>query len=59
MREYMAVGTMQDDSAKWAWLTSRLSNFVQEGKLLVFVSSKTGAEELADNLAKQCKPILF
>jgi ATP-dependent RNA helicase DDX42 len=43
----------QDDSGKWGWLTDHLEGMVSAGKVLIFVSSKQGCEELAVNLNKQ------
>eukprot|EP00644_Phytophthora_capsici_P002797 jgi/Phyca11/56588/gw1.55.166.1 len=37
--------------AKWPWLTSQIRRLVDEGRLLIFASSKTGCEELSKNLA--------
>ncbi|KAK1945948.1 DEAD-box ATP-dependent RNA helicase 24 [Phytophthora citrophthora] len=37
--------------AKWPWLMSQIRRLVDEGRLLIFASSKAGCEELAKNLA--------
>lgn len=46
------VEVLGGDGDKWQWLTARMRDLVAMGKLLVFVSSKSGAEELATNLNK-------
>ena len=42
----------QDNSGKWSWLIAHLDGLVAKGKVLVFVSSKQGCDELAQNLIK-------
>lgn len=42
----------QDNGEKWSWLTGHLEGLVSKGKVLVFVSSKQGCDELALNLQK-------
>ncbi|KAG7394838.1 hypothetical protein PHYBOEH_004604 [Phytophthora boehmeriae] len=37
--------------AKWPWLMAHLRDLVDQGRLLIFASSKAGCEELAKNLA--------
>jgi ATP-dependent RNA helicase DDX42 len=39
-----------NESEKWPWLIPRLPQFVQEGSVLIFVSTKLAAEELSNNL---------
>uniref|UniRef100_A0A1I7ZKL3 RNA helicase n=1 Tax=Steinernema glaseri TaxID=37863 RepID=A0A1I7ZKL3_9BILA len=41
------LGTRED---KWVWLTQRLVEFTSLGKVLIFVTKKIHAEELAHNL---------
>ena len=47
------VHVFQDGSNKWTWLTSRLVEFTSAGSVLIFVTKKANAEELANNLKKQ------
>jgi ATP-dependent RNA helicase DDX42 len=44
------VEIFQDDSKKWAWLASHADEFVAEGKVLIFVSSKLGTENITESL---------
>ena len=44
------VVVLSNDEAKYQWLAHRLPGLVREGKVLVFVSSKQGCEELAGRL---------
>ena len=44
------VEILQDDSTKWAWLSSHADEFVAEGKVLIFVSSKLGTENITESL---------
>jgi superfamily II DNA/RNA helicase len=39
-----------DSNAKWSWLSSRADEFVADGKVLIFVLSKAGTEELTSML---------
>ncbi|XP_071949373.1 ATP-dependent RNA helicase DDX42-like [Antedon mediterranea] len=47
------VKLLQEDYQKWKWLTSRLVSFMTVGSVLIFVTKKVNAEELATNLGKQ------
>lgn len=38
---------------KWNWLTSRLVEFTSSGSVLLFVTKKANAEELANNLKQE------
>uniref|UniRef100_A0A7S3LTS7 RNA helicase n=2 Tax=Aplanochytrium stocchinoi TaxID=215587 RepID=A0A7S3LTS7_9STRA len=40
----------QSDNEKWNWLASNLKGFVQNGKVLVFVSQKAGCDQLASSI---------
>lgn len=42
---------LQRDAEKWPWLESHLVEFSARGRLLVFVNSKEGAEELAKSIS--------
>eukprot|EP00624_Nannochloropsis_granulata_P006160 evm.model.NODE_44740_length_13915_cov_24.414877.4 len=44
------VVVLPNDEAKYQWLAHRLPGLVREGKVLVFVSSKQGCEDLAGRL---------
>ncbi|CAB3402551.1 unnamed protein product [Caenorhabditis bovis] len=44
------VLVLPDQDAKWAWLTQNLVNFASLGKVLVFVTKKLNAEEVARKL---------
>jgi superfamily II DNA/RNA helicase len=46
------VEIVENDQAKWAWLSDRADEYVAEGKVLIFVLSKTGVEELTNALRK-------
>ena len=35
---------------KWPWLVGRLPQFLQQGKIVVFVGAKVATEELGKNL---------
>jgi ATP-dependent RNA helicase DDX42 len=41
------VEVLEDDDAKWAWLTQKLHGMLLKGQLLVFVQSKDAAEAMA------------
>lgn len=45
------VEVLQSEALKWGWLTQRLEHFLQQGTVLIFVSTKSAAEELARNLS--------
>ncbi|CAM9887607.1 unnamed protein product, partial [Phaeothamnion confervicola] len=51
------VAVVPDDACKWSWLRDRLSGFVAAGKVLVFVSSKQGCEELCTSIAANGKGV--
>ncbi|CAI4230672.1 unnamed protein product [Auanema sp. JU1783] len=44
------VEILSDRDAKWTWLTSHLIGFASEGKVLIFVTKKMDAEEVARKL---------
>jgi ATP-dependent RNA helicase DDX42 len=44
------VEIFQDENQKLSWLYSHADEFIAEGKVLVFVSSKIGTETIAENL---------
>ena len=37
---------MDTDEKKWPWIVERLYDFMKEGSVLIFVSTKNSAEEL-------------
>mmetsp|Transcript_32379 Transcript_32379/g.44361 ORF Transcript_32379/g.44361 Transcript_32379/m.44361 type:complete len:625 (+) Transcript_32379:410-2284(+) len=41
---------LPDEMSKWSWLSSRIDDFAAEGKVLIFVLSKAGVEELTKSL---------
>ena len=41
---------LPDDNAKWGWLSARIDEYAADGKVLIFVLSKVGTEELAQAL---------
>jgi ATP-dependent RNA helicase DDX42 len=49
------VEMVNNDNDKWCWLSSRADEFVAEGKVLIFVLSKKGVEELALSLQNYFK----
>ncbi|GJJ75691.1 ATP-dependent RNA helicase DDX42 [Entomortierella parvispora] len=44
------IDVLKDDSLKWNWLLSRLSEFEALGSVMIFVSRKSGVVELTENL---------
>lgn len=44
------VKVMPEGPAKWDWLTTNLIDFMSQGSVLIFVTKKAHAEELAANL---------
>ncbi len=44
------VHVFEDGAEKWNWINARLVEFVSAGKVLVFVTQKVNAAELAKNL---------
>lgn len=42
---------------KWDWLTSRLTEFTSTGSVLIFVTQKSNAEELGNNLRARDYPL--
>ncbi len=56
-QEVVIVGNSHDDetarwAAKWEWLSKHMDEFAAEGKVLVFVLSKTGTEDVAKSLRR-------
>jgi hypothetical protein len=43
---------LDNEAAKWQWLASRADEYVAEGKVLIFVLSKAGVEEVAASLRR-------
>lgn len=43
---------MDNEAAKWTWLSERADEYVAEGKVLIFVLSKVGVEEIAASLRR-------
>lgn len=41
---------LNSDSEKWPWLMPKLQQFVDEGSVIIFVSTKLASEELSKNL---------
>jgi len=46
------VVILQNNAEKWNWLFQNLERFLTSGKVLIFVNSKNGANELSENLNK-------
>ena len=46
------VEILDNEAAKWAWLASRADEYIAEGKVLIFVLSKAGVEEVAASLRR-------
>jgi len=44
------ITVMHDGNAKWQWLLTRMPQFLKEGKVLIFVTSKNATEELSKSL---------
>ena len=44
------VKVMSSGPSKWNWLIAHLVNFTSQGTVLIFVTKKLNAEELANNL---------
>ena len=49
------VEVLQNERLKWRWLSERLEHFVAQGTVLLFVSTKAAAEELATSLGTHTK----
>ncbi|OQS07296.1 DEAD/DEAH box RNA helicase [Thraustotheca clavata] len=47
---------LTSQQAKWNWLIQQLPSLVSQGKLLVFVTSKAGVDELSTNLNSHTIP---
>ena len=43
---------LPNDTEKWVWLSSNIDEFCADGKVLIFVLSKAGTEEVAERLRK-------
>ena len=48
------VEIVDNEAAKWTWLSERADEYVAEGKVLIFVLSKVGVEEIAASLRRYC-----
>ena len=46
------VELVPNEGAKWSWLAQNVDEYVAEGKVLIFVLSKTGVEELTSSLRR-------
>ena len=46
----LQVAEVVEDSAKWAWLQSRLQQFIDAGDVLVFASTQARVDELSGQL---------
>jgi ATP-dependent RNA helicase DDX42 len=44
---HQLVEMVRDETRKWVWLAENIDNFAAEGKVLIFVLSKIGTEEVA------------
>ena len=47
---YAQVAEVLDDSAKWTWLKANVQGFIDQGDVLVFVSTKVRSEEVSGQL---------
>ncbi|CAM9747196.1 unnamed protein product [Ascophyllum nodosum] len=47
---HQVVHVLATDALKWKWLSENLPSFVAKGKVLIFVSSKQGCEDLCKSL---------
>ncbi|XP_006970570.1 ATP-dependent RNA helicase DDX42 isoform X1 [Peromyscus maniculatus bairdii] len=47
------VEILHSGPSKWSWLTRRLVEFTSSGSVLLFVTKKANAEELANNLKQE------
>ena len=55
----LQVAEVVEDSAKWAWLQSRLQQFIDAGDVLVFTSTQARVDELSGQLQStgiKCAP---
>lgn len=43
---------VENDQAKWLWLAERADEYVADGKVLIFVLSKSGVEEVTAALRR-------
>ncbi|GAM28709.1 hypothetical protein SAMD00019534_118850 [Acytostelium subglobosum LB1] len=46
------VTVLSSSSDKWQWLVQRLPQFIQQGNVIIFVSTKNATDELSANLIK-------
>lgn len=44
------VEVVENDDVKWRWLAQRIQNFVNEGSVLIFGSTKASTEEITAKL---------
>src|SRR5438045_3084244 len=44
------IEIVNNEDEKYSWLTSHLDEFVNDGKVMVFVSSKAGTDDLCKKL---------
>lgn len=49
---HQVVKVLADETGKWPWMMEVLPAMVDDGEVIVFVSTKVAAEELATNLVK-------
>ncbi|CAM9255961.1 unnamed protein product, partial [Chrysoparadoxa australica] len=49
---HQVVTVLHNDSEKWSWLLSHLQEFLSRGKVLVFVGSKQGCDNLSKSLGQ-------
>ena len=54
-----SVHVFEAGPAKWNWLTSKLVEFLTIGSVLIFVTKKANADELAENLRMQDHNLLL
>ncbi len=50
------VEVLADDNAKWPWLETKLRAMVAAGNMLIFVSTRAGAEQLSKRWARCAAP---
>ena len=49
---HQVVKVLADEGGKWGWLMQTLPGMVDDGEVIIFVSTRVAAEELATNLVK-------
>ena len=52
---HQSIVILSDESMKWNWLTNKMPELLEEGKIIIFVNAKANTEELTTNLRAHLK----